>query len=232
MTEVRRTGVKRGLVWLWREWVKPLLVVCLVLGSFRSAIADWNDVPTGSMKPTILEGDRVFVNKVAYDLKVPFTLWRLARWSNPRRGEIVVFFSPHDGKRLVKRVIGIPGDRVEMRERLLFVNGAAARQEPVEVSAFDLPGLDGFVAATENVGGRRHPVLGNLDHPTMTSFEPVAVPEGAYLVMGDNRDDSFDSRWFGFVTRDRIVGEATGIALSIDWSHYRPRWGRFFTRLP
>ena len=113
---------KRDLAWFWREWVRPMLVMGFVLGSFRSAVADWNDVPTGSMKPTILEGDRVFVNKLAYDLKVPFTSWRLARWSEPQRGQIVVFFSPHDERRLVKRVIGLPGDRIEMRNRLLYVN--------------------------------------------------------------------------------------------------------------
>ena len=81
------------------------------------------------MRPTILEGDRVFVNKLAYDLKVPFTLLRLREWRDPARGEVVVFFSPHDGKRLVKRVIGTPGDRVEMRNRVLYVNGEMVRHD-------------------------------------------------------------------------------------------------------
>ena len=75
-----------GLAKLWRDWVKPLLVVGFVLGTIRSAVADWNDVPTGSMRPTILEGDRLFVNKLAYDLKVPFTLLRLTEWRDPSRG--------------------------------------------------------------------------------------------------------------------------------------------------
>src|ERR1700758_2878037 len=105
-----------------RQELKPLLITALVLFAVRSAIADWNDVPTGSMKPTIMEGDRVFVNKLAYDLKVPFTQWHLAEWDNPRRGEIVVFFSPADGKRLVKRVIGLPGDVIELRHEQLIVN--------------------------------------------------------------------------------------------------------------
>ena len=86
-------------------------------------MADWNDVPTGSMKPTILEGDRVFVNKLAYDLKVPFTTWHITEWSNPHCGDIVVFFSPKDGKRLVKRVIGLPGDTVELQNERLVING-------------------------------------------------------------------------------------------------------------
>jgi signal peptidase I len=183
------------------------------------------------MKPTILEGDRVFVNKLAYDLKVPFTSWRLARWSEPQRGQIVVFFSPHDEKRLVKRVIGLPGDRVEMRKRVLYVNGVVVPQEPLDASRFDAASLDGAVPSSEDLSGRRHPVLANPRRPVMTSFGPETVPEGAYLMMGDNRDNSFDSRFFGFVARDRIVGEATAVALSIDWARHRARWDRFFTKL-
>src|ERR1700761_6186787 len=110
----------------WEKFVrveaKPMLIIACVLFAMRSAVADWNDVPTGSMKPTIMEGDRIFVNKLAYDLKVPFTTWHLAQWDNPKRGDIVVFFSPADGERLVKRVIGLPGDRIELRNDQLFVN--------------------------------------------------------------------------------------------------------------
>src|SRR5262245_14701811 len=222
--------LRNGLGRLWREWVKPVLVVGFVLGTFRSAVADWNDVPTGSMRPTILEGDRVFVNKLAYDLKVPFTLWRLREWRDPARGEVIVFFSPHDGKRLVKRVIGTPGDRVEMRDRIVYVNGVAARQQPTDVPGVEEP--RGVVAATEEIGGHRHTVFGNLERPSVTSFGPVVVPPGSYLVMGDNRDNSFDSRFFGFVSRESIVGQATAVALSVDWDHLHPRWSRFFTSLP
>src|ERR1035437_6891855 len=107
----------------WRQEIRPLLILALVMFSIRSSLADWNDVPTCSMKPTILEGDRVFVNKLAYDLKVPFTTWHITEWSNPQRGNIVVFFSPKDGKRLVKRVIGLPGDTVELRNERLVING-------------------------------------------------------------------------------------------------------------
>jgi signal peptidase I len=216
---------------LWSDWVKPLLIVALVLGSFRSTVVDWNDVPSGSMKPTILEGDRIFVNKLAYDLKVPFTTVRLARWGDPRRGEIVVLFSPHDGKRLVKRVVGVPGDRVEMKEHRLIINGRVLDYRPF---AGELPLMldaDSLLARAEVLGERVHVVLTNPERPSMASFEPVEVPAGAYLVMGDYRDNSFDSRAFGFVERRRIVGRATAVALSVDWGRFRPRWHRFLTWL-
>src|SRR5215471_2762495 len=116
---------------LWRIEIRPLLVLGLILFSIRSSLADWNDVPSGSMKPTILEGDRIFVNKLAYDLKVPFTTWHLAEWSQPRRGDIVVFFSPKDGQRLVKRVVALPGDTVELRDEILLINGEPANYGPI-----------------------------------------------------------------------------------------------------
>src|SRR5260221_12247922 len=106
----------------FRSELQSLLAVALVLFAIRSSLADWNDVPTGSMNPTILEGDRVYVNKLAYDLKVPFTTWHIVEWSNPQRGDIVVFYSPYDGQRLVKRVIGLPGDQLELRNELLILN--------------------------------------------------------------------------------------------------------------
>src|SRR5438094_7333865 len=100
----------------WVKEIRPLLVLALVLFAIRSSLADWNDVPTGSMKPTILEGDRVYVNKLAYDLKVPFTTWHVVEWSNPQRGEIVVFYSYYEGQRLVIRVIGLPVGVLKRRD--------------------------------------------------------------------------------------------------------------------
>src|SRR5688500_19787315 len=96
--------------------IRIFVLMILIVSSLRSALADWNDVPTGSMKPTIQEGDRVVVNKLAYDLKVPFTTINVVKWGNPERGDIVVLFSPVDGTRLVKRVVAVSGDQVEMRE--------------------------------------------------------------------------------------------------------------------
>ncbi|MEO8216936.1 MAG: signal peptidase I [Acidobacteriota bacterium] len=219
----------------WREWLKPLLLVILVMAPFRSSFADWNDVPTGSMKPTIIEGDRVVVNKLAYDLKVPFTTIHLAQWGDPRRGDIVVLYSPADDVRLVKRVIGLPGDTIEMRDDVLFVDGKAAKYEPLSREVIDQVTASEraqSVFATEELGTVAHAVMGKPGVETIRSFGPVVVPAKQYFVMGDNRDESYDSRWLGFIDRKRIVGEAVAVAFSLDREHYFiPRGGRLFRAL-
>lgn len=115
----------------WKGWGCSIFVALLIATSFKSAIADWNIVPTGSMKPMILEGDRIFINKLAYDLKVPYTTWHLAEWNTPQRGDIVVFYSPADGKRLVKRVVGMPGDTIAMHNNRLVINGEKLDYESI-----------------------------------------------------------------------------------------------------
>jgi signal peptidase I len=226
--------VKKTLKKWWTEWLRSVLLIVLVITSFRSAVADWNDVPTGSMKPTIFEGDRIVVNKLAYDFKVPFTTWRLASWADPARGDIVVLYSPVDGKRLVKRVVGVPGDTVSMVDDRLIVNGEAiayAAPHPELVSG-PTPGGSGKLIAAENLDGRQHAVMISRDFNHRPDFSPVTVPSHAYFLMGDNRDESFDSRYFGPVMRDRIVGRATVVAASVDPERsYRPRWERFFREL-
>lgn len=227
--------IKMRALKFWR-WARPMVVVVLVLTSFRSAVADWNDVPTGSMKPTILEGDRIFVNKLAYDLKVPFTTWHIIEWSQPQRGEIVVLFSPKDGTRLVKRVIGVPGDAIEMRNNHLFVNGKPASYVPLEeeiIGQIDEAEQPAHGFAREVVDGFAHPIMSTPGRPAPRSFRPMVIPEGQFFVMGDNRDESADSRSFGMVDRDRIVGRTSHIAVSVDPdNYYAPRWERFFRRLP
>src|SRR5712671_2596096 len=158
---------------MWRKEVRSLLILAIVLFSVRSSLADWNDVPTGSMRPTILEGDRVFVNKVAYDLKVPFTTLHLAQWSNPQRGDIVVFYSPKDGTRLVKRTVGLPGDTVELRHDQLIINGAAVEYKSIadelvpDVTASDRANS---VYASEQLPGRTHLVAGIPSVPALRDF--------------------------------------------------------------
>ena len=208
---------------------KVFLLMLLVICSLRSALADWNDVPTGSMTPTIEEGDRVVVNKLAYDLKVPFTTYEIVKWGNPRRGDIVVLFSPADGVRLVKRVVGTPGDRIELKENTLFVNGQPMKWTPIGTASTDDGGV---ILAEEALTGKRHKVMFMPQIPAMRSFPEVVVPAGYYYVMGDNRDNSNDSRFIGLIERQRIVGRAMAVAFSFDrLHHYTPRFKRWFKPL-
>jgi len=232
VTPDKPTWLPKPLRYLWHQWVKPIGFAVVIVCTFKSAIADWNDVPTGSMEPTIQPGDRIGVNKLAYDLKVPFTLWRFATWDQPRSGEIVILFSPQDGTRLVKRIVAEPGDLLEVRKNLLYRNGEPLTYDPLSTEqAADLAALvpDGYRLLTENLADHPHPVmLSRTQHSPKASFGPVRVPEDHYFVMGDNRDHSLDSRFFGFVPRKAIVGRAIGIAFSLDRDHYyRPRWDRF-----
>ena len=213
------------------EEIKVFVLMLLVVTSLRSALADWNDVPTGSMKPTIQEGDRVVVNKLAYDLKIPFTMFEIFKWGYPKRGDIVVLFSPADGVRLVKRVIALPGDKLSMVDNQLFVNGVAVPvSKPTGPYEDDEQGT--IFLANETLAGRTHKVMYTPQVPALRTFGPVTVPAGSYFVMGDNRDNSNDSRFIGFIKRRRIVGKAFAVAFSLDRAHHwAPRFDRFFTKL-
>jgi len=219
----------------WAKEIFPLLILGVVLFAIRSSLADWNDVPTGSMKPTILEGDRVYVNKLAYDLKVPFSTLHMAEWSNPKRGDIVVFYSPHDGQRLIKRVIGLPGDTIELRNDALILNGQPVQYEPIAQELLRYTAATdraSHVFAAEQLPGQTHAVAGWPAVQAKRDFGPFPVPEGRYFMMGDNRDDSFDSRYWGAVDRKQIIGRATSVVLSFDKKNYwLPRWQRCFSSL-
>ena len=228
-------NVKPLLLRLWREWIRPLAVPLLLVASAKSAIADINYVPTGSMKPTILEGDVVFINKLAYDLRVPFTFARLAEWSKPARGDIVVCFSPTDGMRLVKRVVGVPGDTIELRADALFLNGVRQTYAPLSAERTrDMAASERSraVFAQEMLGHRPHAVMALPGTPALRDFGPVTVPAGKFFMMGDNRDNSNDSRYFGFISRREIIGEAKGVFVSADINRkLQPRFSRFFSSL-
>ena len=212
-----------------------ILFIIFVVVPVKSTLADWNWVPTGSMNPTVLEGDLLYVDKIAYDLRFPLTLHRLAKWSDPQRGDIVICFSPDDGSRLVKRVIGLPGDTIEMRNNILIINGQTVTYTEIqpkytEYLSRQLRGRS--ILAMEDLDGSAHPVISVPSIRAVRSFGPIAVPQGDYFVMGDNRDISKDSRSFGFVERKLIVGKAKRVIGSVDITDkYQPRFNRFFSTL-
>lgn len=167
-----------------------------VVFAARWSLADHYVVPTGSMEPSVLVGDRVLVDRLAYDLRLPFTDVALLSLGAPARGDVVVFPAPTDGTTFLKRVTGLPGDLVEVRGGRLRVNGswAAVEERP-----------DG---QSERLGDRVHPIrLGNGG----PDWGPYRIPPGMYLVMGDNRGNSFDGRSFGLVPRAAIQGRASKV---------------------
>ncbi len=190
-------------------------MICMVM--FRSALADWSVVPTGSMQPTIQIGDRIMVDKAAYDIRVPLTHISLLHLADPQRGDIVVLDSHAADERLVKRVVGIPGDEIAMRQNVLYINGAAASYTPATVHGIHDDLQDPARYAVEQVDGMQHLVRLSLYHPSEArDFGPVTVPTGEYLLLGDNRDNSEDSRYLGFFPRREIVGRSRYVALSLD----------------
>ena len=216
---------------MMRKWIRDnrgWIIFFALFGLMRTAVADWNYVPSASMRPTLLEGDLVFVDRVAYDLKVPFTEIALAHLGEPRRGDIVVFSSPKDGVRLIKRLVAVPGDTVEMRDKRLVINGRPAEYAPRGWVTEPLEGAPVRalrLAETTPDGERTIQWLGSTPRD---SFAPFTVPQGHYLMLGDNRDDSADSRYFGLVDRQLLTGRAERVLLSADvLGDWLPRFGRF-----
>lgn len=194
------------------------LLVLLVAA--RASVADWYLVPTGSMNPTIQEGDFIFVNKLAYGAKVPFTDIQLLSSKQPVRGDVVVFINAADNTRMVKRLIGVPGDTVQLKDNVLWLNGVPAQYFLIESTG------DKFIVREQ---------IDSLDHDmqmlvraksTKSNTDTMVVPAGKYLVIGDNRDNSFDSRFFGFVDQADLVGRAEIVLASFAPDTYMPRVNR------
>ncbi len=206
---------------IWKE-NRSLAVFLLLMFVFRSSIADWNEVPTGSMKPTILEGDRILVQKMAYDLRVPFTHISLHKFADPQRGDIIAFDSEASDKRLVKRVVGVPGDTVELVDNILHINGQRLAYQDIRSSGHII------TDRLEHLPGADHIIRVHKEGSFLSSFRPVTVPTGYYLAMGDNRDNSADSRVIGLIPRNEIVGRSETVVISLDYdNYYLPRSERF-----
>jgi signal peptidase I len=218
--------MKHYLTAFWRDNRKFLLILASIV-CFKSAVADLNSISGRSMQPTLLDGDKVWVNKLAYDLKIPFTGISLMEIGDPQRGDIVIIDSEAAGKRLIKRIIGVPGDTVYMRNNMLIVNG-----EIVDHTVLS-EGHDGIVI-TEHLFDQTHQAL--LTSPRnrrlTRSYGPARVPEDHFFVLGDNRDNSADRRLYSFIPRSQLVGRSSSVVFSLDNEHsFRPRTERFMADL-
>lgn len=205
---------------------KGFLIFLLLMFAFRSAVADWNIVPSESMRPTIQVGDRLWINKLAYDIQVPFFYKSIYRHSDPMRGDIVIFESAVSDLRLVKRVIGVPGDSFKMVNNRVFLNG---EQLPYTLESVN----DLGTVLNESIDGVEHKIrLEPFQASVLASFPEISIPEDYYFVLGDNRDNSNDSRFISFVPRDEIIGRTKTVVMSHDFdNYYLPKKNRFFKTL-
>jgi len=187
----------------------PVLAIVLVLRSF---VAEPFQIPTGSMIPTLLVGDFIVVNKFAYGLRLPVLGTKIVDVDMPKNGEVMVFIPPHEDAYFIKRVVGIPGDTIRYENKQIFVNGEA---QPQKFVAALPPGQPRYQVLEETLGGTTH--LIHRDIYNDRSSNEWIIPEGHYFMMGDNRDQSSDSRYWGLVSEDKIVGKAFAI-----WLHKEP----------
>ena len=220
-----RSRIPAGGRGLWRgNWRFLVLLGCIVF--FKGAVADLSSISGGSMLPTLVDGDKIWVNKLAYDVRIPFTDVLLARRGEPRRGDIVIIDSGKAGKRLVKRIVGLPGDTIAMQDNSLLINGVEADYEILSREGDAVIILEGLPETRSNHRARL------VRGVAARSYGPVIVPADGYYVLGDNRDNSADSRVYSFIPRREIIGRSRAVVFSLDReNHYLPRNGRFFSRL-
>lgn len=196
----------------YREYAEALVVAAILALIIRTFVVQAFKIPSGSMEDTLLIGDHLLVNKFIYGTEVPFTDTRFLRIRHPQRGDVIVFEFPQDEDKsyfqrrdFIKRVIGTPGDTVEVRDKKVYVNGELY-QIPQEV--------------------HKDPGIVPPNYSPRDFAGPVTVPPGEYFVMGDNRDRSYDSRFWGFVDESKIKGLAFIKYWSWDREENWPRWNR------
>jgi signal peptidase I len=203
LREVNRR--RSGWDFLW-EWTKIFAVSVMLFGIIRTFFVEAFKIPSGSMENTLQVGDFLLVNKLVYGAEVPFTHRRLPRLRDPQRGDVIVFEYPEDPtKNFVKRLVGLPGDTVEMRTGVLIRNGKLVAERYVEHTDPDIdPAPEDFRWQRDFVVRRP----GNTEgyHPSRNNWGPLVVPNAKYFVLGDNRDNSLDSRYWGFVPDSLVKG--------------------------
>lgn len=203
------------------EYAKSFFPVLLVVLVLRSFLVEPFQIPSGSMIPTLEVGDFILVNKYTYGLRLPVVGTKIVEMNEPKRGEVMVFIPPHSPLHFIKRVVGLPGDTVRYENKQLFINDELVQSELVEQTSIAMPnGMMGEgLLFNENLGGVEHltQIAATVDRRNARSV--WVVPQGHYFMMGDNRDNSADSRVWGTVPEENIVGKAFAI-----WMHKEPGW--------
>lgn len=208
----------------------PVLLLVFLLRSF---LFEPFRIPTGSLEPTLLIGDFILVNKFDYGVRLPVSHKKIYANGNPKRGDILIFRWPPDPSvDFIKRVIGVPGDTISYIDKVLYINGTKIPQvlDGYAFSSSADNSLSKVLKKEEDLFGLKHAIYQNPSKPNY-DFHDIKVPDGMYFVMGDNRDDSADSRFWGFVPEENIVGKASYIWMSWNASDYRIRWQRMATKI-
>ncbi len=200
----------------------PVLFVLVGIATFRTAVADWSHIPSTSMEPNFYPGDYIWVEKFSYGPSIPLVNKRLPGWGSPERGDIVTFVPPHTDDVYIKRVIGIPGDEIVVEGAAVWVNG-----ERLPQTAERQP--DGDIIASETINGSTHTIQFSRNLALARGMRKFKVPEGKYFMLGDHRNNSVDSRVWGFASEDQIQGRVTHVAVS--FASERPWRDRFAKRV-
>ncbi|HYE36540.1 signal peptidase I [Methylocaldum sp.] len=212
-----RVPVKEPVVVEYARSFFPIILIVLLLRSF---LVEPFRIPSGSMMPTLLIGDFILVNKYTYGIRLPVLNTKIVEMGGPKRGDIVVFRFPKDPKvDYIKRIIGLPGDRIAYYNKQLYVNGEAIKQTALAEYQGVGQGsvMTGARLLTEDLQGVNHDILIREGQPSVQG--EFTVPEGQYFVMGDNRDNSNDSRYWGTVPESHLVGKAFFVWMSWDWEN-------------
>ena len=224
--------------WAW-DWLKSLGAGFALFLVVRAFILQTWVITSGSMENTLLTGDLLVLNKVAYGAQIPGTHSRLPGYTDPKRGDVVVFRAHHDTLDVIKRIIGLPGDTLQMRSKALYRNGGKVEEPYVQFSDPESK-TDG---TNQWFAWQRDYVLGDSAFksnyvPTRDNWGPFVVPTGHYFMMGDNRDDSLDSRFWGFLDSRRVKGKAEVVYFSYERDEVTPfawlreiRWRRIGNRI-
>ncbi len=214
------------------EYARSFFPIVLIVLLLRSFLVEPFRIPSGSMMPTLLIGDFILVNKFSYGIRLPVVNEKVIELGEPNRGDIVVFRFPKDPTvDYIKRVVGLPGDRIAYYNKKIYVNGKVAKQ--VSLGRYQGVGqgaeMTGAELLLEDLQGIEHSILINNGIPAMEGV--FVVPSGHYFVMGDNRDNSNDSRYWGTVPEQNLVGKAFFIWMNWDWRHNGVGFGRIGTIL-